>query len=40
MGWKTAAKALPWIGTLYNAGALAYDVYHAQSDYQACLAGG
>jgi hypothetical protein len=40
VGWKTAAKALPWIGTLYNAGALAYDVYHAQSDYQACLAGG
>ncbi len=40
VGWKTAAKAPPWIGTLYNAGALAYDVYHAQSDYQACLAGG
>jgi RHS repeat-associated protein len=40
VGWKTAAKALPWVGTLYNAGALAWDAYHAQSDYQACLAGG
>ena len=37
-GWETAAKALPWVGTIYNAGALGWDVWHANSDYQACMA--
>jgi len=40
VGWKTLAKNIPYVATAYNAFALGWDVYHAQSDYQACLAGG
>lgn len=40
VGWKTAAQAIPYVSTIYNLGALGWDVYHANSDYQACLAGG
>ena len=40
VGFKTAAEVIPWVSTLYNVGALGWDVYHAKSDYQACLAGG
>jgi hypothetical protein len=38
-GWETAAKALPWVGTAYNAAALVWDIWNANSDYQACMAG-
>jgi RHS repeat-associated protein len=39
VGWQTAAETLPWVGTAYNAFALGWDVWHANRDYQACLAG-
>lgn len=40
VGWKTLAKNIPYVATAYNGFALGWDVYHAKSDYQACLAGG
>jgi hypothetical protein len=38
-GMKTTASVLPVIGTIYNGAVLGWDVWHANSDYQACMAG-
>ena len=38
-GMKTTASVLPVIGTIYNGAVLGWDVWHANSDYQVCMAG-
>ena len=39
VGWKAAAESIPYVATGANLIALGWDVWHANSDYQACLAG-